>query len=64
MFGLDEFVEGPEDGLEDHVRVLHFLAPRKQEVCIKCGTAIYSAEKGRCITQLRTHLDTIVLHVY
>ena len=46
MFSLDDFVEGPGDGLEDQVKVLHFLAPRKQEICIRCGVAIYSAEKG------------------
>ena len=46
MFSLDDFVEDPVGELEDQVKVLHLLAPRKQEVCIRCGVAIYSAEKG------------------
>ncbi len=46
MFRLGEFVEDSQAGSEDQVKVLHFLGPRKREICIRCGEAIYSAEKG------------------
>ncbi len=47
-FDFDEFSE-PVDGAEgpENVRVLHFLAPRKPEICIRCRGAIYPAEKGK-----------------